>query len=96
MTWHLAGYNDLMIVSVKVKPGVRQESMTMENGLIVVRVAAQAVDGKANVALIKLLSSFLDVPKSSIRITAGHASRFKRVELPDDIAKKLMDLVKGK
>lgn len=84
-----------MIVSVKVKPGVRKEGVAMENGTLAVRVAAPAVDGKANEALIRLLSEVLAVPKSRIVIRAGHSSRFKRIEMPDDAAKRLLELAKS-
>jgi uncharacterized protein (TIGR00251 family) len=45
------------------------------------RVAAPPEDGKANAALIALISETLDVPKSKVRIVAGGASRMKIVEI---------------
>ncbi len=45
------------------------------------RVAAAAVDNKANEALIALLARQLDVPKSSVRIAAGSAARRKIIEI---------------
>jgi uncharacterized protein YggU (UPF0235/DUF167 family) len=45
------------------------------------RVAAPAVDNKANEALIALIARLLDVPKSSIRIAAGSAARRKIIEI---------------
>jgi hypothetical protein len=44
-------------------------------------VRAAAREGRANEALIEILSDYLDVPKSLIRITAGHSSRFKTVSV---------------
>lgn len=46
-----------------------------------VRVTAPPVDGKANAALIKLLSKEFKTPKSKIRIIQGETSRDKLVEL---------------
>lgn len=46
------------------------------------RVTAPPVDGKANKALIKLLSKEFDLPKSTIRIVHGETSRDKVIELP--------------
>ncbi len=50
------------------------------------RVRAVPEDGKANAALIALLSDVLAVPKSAIHIASGAASRLKRVEIAGDVA----------
>lgn len=44
---------------------------------LLVRVCAAPDDGKANQAVIKILSSSLGIPKSSISISHGHTSREK-------------------
>jgi uncharacterized protein len=49
-----------------------------------VRVAEAPADGAANAAVIKLLARALDVPRSSIHIVSGEASRHKRVSVPLD------------
>ena len=51
-----------------------------------VRVAAAPSDGAANNEVIKLLSSALRVPKSSLAIVSGQTARLKRIELPLDEA----------
>lgn len=48
-----------------------------------VRLAAPAVEGKANEALIVFLAQYYGVPKRSVRITAGLKSRQKRVVIDD-------------
>ena len=48
-----------------------------------VRVAAPPVEGKANAALRALLASWLDLPKSRIRLEKGETSRIKTLELPE-------------
>lgn len=48
------------------------------------RVRAIPEDGKANAALIALLASHLGVPKASVRIASGAASRLKRIEIAGD------------
>ena len=50
------------------------------------RVRAVPEDGKANAALVALLSDMLAVPKSAIRIASGATSRLKRVEIAGDVA----------
>jgi uncharacterized protein (TIGR00251 family) len=50
------------------------------------RVAAAPADGAANDEVIKLLAKALGLPKSSVRIVSGEASRLKRLEIPIDEA----------
>ena len=45
------------------------------------RVSAPPEDGKANAALIALLSKALKVPKSAIRIAAGETARLKTIAI---------------
>lgn len=49
-----------------------------------IRIAAPAVDNKANAALIEFLSDVLDVPKSSLLIRHGATGRRKVVEVSGD------------
>jgi uncharacterized protein (TIGR00251 family) len=46
-----------------------------------VRLAARAVDGKANEALVEFLAEHFRVPKRSVRIESGLKSRQKRVSI---------------
>jgi uncharacterized protein (TIGR00251 family) len=59
---------------------------TRDDGTAVlrIRVAAVADRGKANAAVIALLSKSLRVPKSAIAIVAGETARFKTVEIAGD------------
>ena len=67
-----------------MQPGAaRSEFAGMHGERIKVRLAARAVDGKANEALIEFLASHYKVRKSSVRITAGLKSRQKRVVIDE-------------
>lgn len=67
--------------SVFVKPGSSQEKIVeTATGELTVYLHAGAHDGEANVALIKLLSKYFSVPKTSIAITRGAHSRHKVIE----------------
>lgn len=71
-----------MILDLHVQPGAaRSEFAGMHGERLKVRLAARAVDGKANEALIEFLAEHYKVPRSSVRITAGFKSRRKRVEI---------------
>ena len=44
-----------------------------------VKLAAPAENGKANIALLKLLSKALGLPRASIKILSGHTNQLKVV-----------------
>ena len=72
-----------MILSVKVKPNSRSNSIASENGLLVIRIHAPAHEGKANKAIVGFLSESMDVPKSFIEIVGGATSSHKRLRVDD-------------
>ena len=77
----------MAIVAVWAKPGSRKPGVGGRHGdALVVAVAARAVDGRANDAVVAALAEALDVAKSDVRIVGGHTGRAKRVEVPDRVA----------
>ena len=69
-----------MILDVHVQPGASRSEFAGRHGdRIKVRLAAPAVDGKANVALVDFLAVHFGVPRRNVRIAAGLKSRQKRV-----------------
>jgi uncharacterized protein YggU (UPF0235/DUF167 family) len=67
---------------VKVVPrAARSEIAGWLDGALKVRIAAAPEAGRANAALEALLASVLGVRASAVRVTAGHASTRKRVEI---------------
>ena len=48
-------------------------------GVLQARVAAPAVGGAANYALVKLIADELDVPRTSVRLVAGASGRHKLI-----------------
>lgn len=51
----------------------------MEAGRLKIRVTAPPEKGKANRAVVEVLSKKLKVPKSSLEITAGESGRVKKI-----------------
>jgi uncharacterized protein YggU (UPF0235/DUF167 family) len=49
------------------------------DGVLRARVAAPAIEGAANQALLRLLADELDIPKRDVRLIAGAASRTKLI-----------------
>lgn len=54
---------------------------TAEGPALQARVRAPPSEGEANAALVRLVASWVDLPKSRISVIAGHKSRIKLVEI---------------
>jgi uncharacterized protein len=67
-------------VVVRVKPGSKKGPLveTGANGELTIYVREQAVEGKANEAVVKLLAKHLDVSRSRLELISGASSRVKR------------------
>ena len=72
-----------MKIKVHVKPGTSQEKIIETDGGYIVYLRAKAHDGEANIALMKLLSKHLKVPKTAIKILHGEKGREKILEIYD-------------
>jgi uncharacterized protein (TIGR00251 family) len=71
-----------LILELHVQPGAARSEFAGEHGgRVKVRLAARAVDGKANEALIDFLAEHYRVPRTRVRIVSGLKSRQKRVEI---------------
>lgn len=63
----------------------------MYGDAVKIKIAAQAVDGKANAELIKFLSKTLGVQKNAIIIRTGETARDKLVEIDaENVQQKLL------
>ena len=49
-----------MIIKVKTRPGSKDNKLEIKDGIYHVSVKKQAIDGKANEALIKLLAKYFN------------------------------------
>jgi hypothetical protein len=71
--------------NVRVTPRAKKEYVKVDhsqgNSLIKVYVTPPPEDGKANRAVLKILSKELSVPVSSLKIISGLKSRNKMVEI---------------
>jgi uncharacterized protein (TIGR00251 family) len=71
-----------VILDLHVQPGASRTEFAGRHGeRIKIRLAARAVDGKANEALVEFLAEHFKVPKRNVRIVAGVKSRQKRVAI---------------
>ena len=69
-------------LEIKVQPGAsRNEIGSLKDGILNIRVNQPPHRGRANEAVILLLSKSLGVPKSCISIVGGSKSRLKSFEI---------------
>jgi uncharacterized protein len=73
-----------MKVQVKVKANSKTEEVSQEGAGFTVKVKEPPREGKANQAVIRLLSEHFGVPKSQVRILSGFASRNKVIEVAEE------------
>ena len=65
-----------------VQPGAKRSEFAGRHGeRIKLRLAAPAVEGKANAALVEFLADYFQVPKRNVTIVSGVKSRIKRVSI---------------
>jgi uncharacterized protein len=68
-------------LNVRVQPGAPRDELRLDGATLRVRLAAPAVDGKANKRLLEVLANALGVGRSHICIVHGAGSRDKLVEV---------------
>src|SRR5437764_5511672 len=81
-------------VRLRVAPGAARNGVVGRHGdAWKVRVTAPAESGRANEAVVRLLSDTCALPRTSVTLVSGHSARDKIVELagvePDDIERRL-------
>ena len=71
-----------LYLRVRVTAGARENRLAgVQGDSLRVRVAAPPVKGAANRVLVRFLAETLQVPRSSVEVVKGHASRSKLVAL---------------
>lgn len=85
MSWYrFDAARGLLILQVLAQPGAKKPGIEVHGeDAIKVRIAAPAVDGRANAALCELIAARLGVAKSKVEVTRGLTARRKllRVEI---------------
>lgn len=74
-----------MLYEVTVKPGSKKGPLLIADGdHLTIYLREKPIDGAANTALLKLLSSHFKVAKTCIEIRSGQSNRKKLIEIPID------------
>jgi uncharacterized protein (TIGR00251 family) len=75
---------DGVALKLRVTPGAKRNAICEtrvwgEDVRLLVRVRADAQDGKANAAVLRLIAEWLDWPMRDVRLVSGERSRLKTV-----------------
>lgn len=69
-------------LTVQITPNAKKtEVVGLFDGALKLRIHAQPIEGKANEALIRFLADVLSVPRNTVSITHGLASKHKTIEI---------------
>jgi len=72
----------MAILRLHVVPNAKVDSVVgIHSGAIKIKLRAPAVEGKANAALVRFVAEHFKLPRSSIVLQRGHASRDKLVRI---------------
>lgn len=84
-------------LAVQITPNAKKTEVTgVLDDALKLRLQAQPIEGKANLALVKFLARTLDVPRSAVTITHGQSSKKKLIEVvsatltPDQVEQRLL------
>jgi uncharacterized protein (TIGR00251 family) len=86
-----------VLIDIEVQPASKRTGITGFNdwrNRLSIAVMAQAKDGKANEALVYVLSNIFEVEKTSIEIVSGHTSRMKKVRITGKGATQIAEFIK--
>lgn len=79
--WCTASANGIRITA-QIAPNARKSEICgVLDDALKIRLQAQPIEGKANEALVRFLAEVLRVPRSTVSIAHGHASRRKIIEV---------------
>ena len=72
-----------MKISAKIKPNSRhrEEVVVNDDGSLTIYIKAPAIEGRANLAAVKLVAKYYGVTPSPVKLVCGAASRNKVFEI---------------
>lgn len=86
-----------MVIRVRVIPNASRSEVVGRIGSTVrVKVAAPAIDGKANAELVDFLSDFFEVRNRGVKIVRGQKGKEKTIEIsgrPEEELEEVMETI---
>jgi uncharacterized protein (TIGR00251 family) len=80
--WRRENKDGSVTLEIHCQPGARKSEVTgVHGGALKIRVAAPAVEGKANAALVGFLADQFGVPQRAVTIVRGKKARRKSVRI---------------
>ena len=73
--------NKFLKFKIKVCANAKSKSCEFLDEFIKIKITAQAIEGRANKAVVEYLSEIFNVAKTKIKIAAGEKSTIKIVEI---------------
>ena len=72
-----------MKISIHLKPNSRhrEEVVMNDDGSLTIYTKAPAIEGRANLAAVKLLAKHFDVSSSKVKLVRGTTSKYKMFEV---------------
>jgi hypothetical protein len=81
-SWYRRSVDGVLSISVHAQPGARATEVAGLHGeALKIRVAAPALEDRANEALIEFVAKKLGVARRDVTIASGEKSREKRLEV---------------
>jgi TIGR00251 family protein len=78
-SWHRLDADGTLVLAIHVQPGAKHTEVVGPHGdALKVRVAAPALEDRANEALIAFLAERFNVPRKKVTLLSGHKARAKR------------------
>ncbi|MFX1236487.1 MAG: DUF167 domain-containing protein [Promethearchaeota archaeon] len=70
-----------ILLRIKVKPNSKKQHVSVDGEFLRVHVKSKALHNKANIELVKIIKTKLEVPTSNIQIIKGTRSNFKTLKI---------------
>ena len=81
-SWHRRLADGTFVLAIHAQPGAKRTEVAGIHGeALKVRIAAPALEDRANDALVEFLATKLGVPRRDVRLASGAKSREKRFEI---------------
>ena len=88
--------NNKIFLKVHINPNSKKDEIVgIYNDSLKLKISSPPINGKANKALIKFLSKYLNIPKTKIKIEKGEKSKDKLIVIEnkrEEIVKKLQEV----
>jgi hypothetical protein len=86
--WRRVGADGSITLELHCQPGAKRTEVAGVHGSVLkIRVAAAAVEGRANEALIEFLATSFDVPRRNVTLLRGETGRQKTARVVSPAAR---------